>query len=105
LKETNRQLAEENARLRNMLASDFIKRRKFLKKNSSTSLVKDTLGRVRKFTWLPAKVVGNSYTLQSNYIQVERGTDQGVKRHGRYRPFGRKRCGRGYGNGPNYSAS
>jgi rod shape-determining protein MreC len=77
LKETNRQLAEENARLRNMLASNFITP-DVSKKEFIDSLVKDTLGRVRKFTWLPAKVVSNSYTLQSNYIMVERGTSQGV---------------------------
>jgi rod shape-determining protein MreC len=79
LKETNRQLAEENARLRNMLASNFITP-DVSKKEFIDSLVKDTLGRVRKFTWLPAKVVSNSYTLQSNYIMVERGSSQGVEK-------------------------
>lgn len=79
LKETNRKLAEENARLRNMLASNFIVA-DVSKQQFIDTLVKDTLGRVRKFTWLPAKVVSNSYTLQSNYIQVERGSDQGVKK-------------------------
>jgi rod shape-determining protein MreC len=80
LKETNRQLAEENARLRNMLASNFITP-DVSKKEVTDSLIKDTLGRVRKFTWLPAKVVANSYSLQSNFIQVERGSDQGVKKN------------------------
>ncbi|MCA6450099.1 MAG: rod shape-determining protein MreC [Chitinophagaceae bacterium] len=77
LKETNRLLAEENARLRNMLQSNFSapdqSRQVFV-----DTLVKDTLGRSRKFTWLPAKVVGNSYTLQNNFITIERGSDQGV---------------------------
>ena len=77
LKETNRLLAQENAQLRNMLSANFITP-DHSKKQFIDSLVKDSLGRVRKFTWLPAKVVGNSYTLQANYIQIERGTDQGV---------------------------
>ncbi|MEO7531573.1 MAG: rod shape-determining protein MreC, partial [Sediminibacterium sp.] len=77
LKETNRQLVEENARLRNLLANNFIKPDNS-KKEFIDSLTKDTLGRIRKFTWLPAKVVNNSYTLQANFIQIERGSEQGV---------------------------
>ena len=79
LKETNRQLMEENTRLRNMLASNFITPDNS-KQQFVDSLTKDTLGRVRKFTWLPAKVVNNSYTLQANFIQVERGSNQGVEK-------------------------
>ncbi len=79
LKETNRQLAEENARLRNMLAANFQS-----PDNSKTSftdtLLRDTLGRMRKFIYLPAKVVGNTYTLQANFLTLERGTAQGVKK-------------------------
>jgi rod shape-determining protein MreC len=79
LKETNRALIAENARLHNMLASDFIFTDN-TKKQVIDSLVKDTLGRVRKFTWLPAKVVNNSYNLQANFISIERGASQGVKK-------------------------
>jgi rod shape-determining protein MreC len=102
LKETNRQLAEENARLRNMLASDFITP-EVSKKEFIDTLVKDTLGRVRKFTWLPAKVVGNSYTLQSNYINVERGTDQGVAKGMAVTGPGGSVVGVVVETGPNYS--
>lgn len=80
LRETNRILAEENVRLRNMLASNFIS-----PDNSKIrfvdSLTKDSTGRFRKFVWLPARVVNNSYTLQANFIMVERGTNQGVKKN------------------------
>jgi rod shape-determining protein MreC len=79
LKETNRLLAEENVRLRNMLASNFVAPNTD-KELYVDTLVKDTLGRSRKFTWLPAKVVGNSYALQNNFITVERGSNQGVKK-------------------------
>ncbi len=77
LKETNRLLVEENNRLRNQLAGNFespdIRKEKFI-----DTLLRDTLGRARKYTWLPAKVVGNSYTLQNNYVTIERGSNQGV---------------------------
>ena len=77
LRETNRELVEENARLRNMLASNFISQNN-TKEHFVDSLNKDSSGRYRKFTWLPAKVVNNSYTLQANFIMVERGSNQGV---------------------------
>lgn len=77
LKETNRALAEENSRLRNMLASNFIAPDN-TKRVVIDSLMKDSLKHIRKFTELPAKVVGNSYTFQSNFIMIERGADQGV---------------------------
>jgi rod shape-determining protein MreC len=79
LKETNRQLSEENARLRNMMGINFES------PDSSRvaivdSLVRDTVGRMRKFLWLPAKVVSNSVTSQSNYLTIHRGQNQGVKK-------------------------
>jgi rod shape-determining protein MreC len=77
LKAENKRLAEENTALRNMLASNFsgpdTTKIFFL-----DSLVKDTSGRVRKYTWLPAKVVSNSISSQTNYITLERGSLQGV---------------------------
>ncbi|MEN9686904.1 MAG: hypothetical protein RLZZ28_2690, partial [Bacteroidota bacterium] len=79
LKETNRMLAAENLRLRNMLAGNFIIPDSS-KKHVVDSLVKDSSGRYRKFTWLPAEVVGNSYSSQTNYLHVERGTNQGVSK-------------------------
>jgi rod shape-determining protein MreC len=77
LKETNRQLAEENARLKNMLASNF-QAPDTTKKTITDTLVRDTLGRIRKFTYLPARVIGNTYTLQANFLTLERGSAQGV---------------------------
>jgi rod shape-determining protein MreC len=79
LKTENRKLVEENNALRNMLASNF--------SGSDTSrtffvdsLIRDTTGKVRKFTWLPAKVINNSISSQTNYITLERGSAQGVKK-------------------------
>ena len=79
LKETNQALALENARLRNMLASNFVTP-DISKQQFTDTLLKDTLGRYRKYTWLPAKVVGNSYALQANFMMVERGSNQGVSK-------------------------
>lgn len=78
LKETNRILAAENAYLRNKLSADFISPETSRERFTDT-LIKDTLGRSRKYTWLPALVVGNTYSLQNNFITVERGSQQGVK--------------------------
>jgi rod shape-determining protein MreC len=77
LKQTNAALALENARLRNLLATNYVTPENS-KQHITDTLLKDTLGRYRKYTWLPAKVVSNSYTLQANFIMVERGSSQGV---------------------------
>jgi rod shape-determining protein MreC len=77
LKKTNEELAAENATLRGLLRSSFES------PDTSTvikidSLLKDTLGRVRKFLFLPAKVVNNDVSDQNNYITLYRGGRQGV---------------------------
>ena len=77
LKETNRQLVEENARLHNLLKSDF-QAPDNSRKIVIDSLLKDSLHRFRKYLYLPAKVVGNTFTSQTNYLQLERGSKQGV---------------------------
>lgn len=79
LKETNRSLVAENARLKNLLASNFFSVTDG-KKYVVDSLVKDSLGRYRKFTYLPARVVGNSYTSQANFMTLERGSEEGVRK-------------------------
>lgn len=79
LKETNQRLAAENSRLRNALSGNFVS-------PDSTAIqitdstYRDSLGRNRKFIYLPAKVIGNSYTLQNNYLMLERGENQGIKK-------------------------
>jgi len=79
LQETNRLLVEENTRLRNELPKNILltDSSRIIFKDST---VKDTLGRSRKYIFLPAKVIGNSYTLQNNYIMLERGALQGIKK-------------------------
>jgi len=79
LKETNAKLAAENVALRNQLAQDFVPI-DTTKKEGSLIFRKDSLEKIRKFYYYPAKVVGNTFTLQKNYITIERGALQGIKK-------------------------
>ena len=79
LKATNAKLIEENASLRNQLAQNFVAF-DTTKKAGTLILRKDSLEKIRKFFYYPAKVVGNSFTLQKNYITIERGSLEGVKK-------------------------
>ena len=79
LKKTNTLLAAENVALRNQLAQNFVPF-DTTKKLGTLILRKDSLEKTRKFYYYPAKVVGNTFTLQKNYITIERGTLQGVKK-------------------------
>jgi rod shape-determining protein MreC len=78
LKKTNAALVAENAELRGLLKQSFDS-----PDTSSVikidSLLKDTLGRVRKFRFLPAKVVNSDVSEQNNFITLYRGRNQGVK--------------------------
>lgn len=76
LKSTNDSLVKENARLHNMLPSSF--------ENADTGRITfvDSTGfdslKTRKYTFLEAKVVNNSVSLENNYITIHRGSKQGV---------------------------
>lgn len=79
LAEVNRELALENAKLRDSLKSNFV--------ISDTSrlvaidtLIKDTLNRYRKYSYLPAVVVSNTVSQEANFIMLERGSKQGIKK-------------------------
>ena len=80
LRETNRQLALENANLKNQLLQNYN-----LPNNvvlfAKDSAIRDTNNLVRKYTYLPALVVKNSYSLQENYITIERGSNAGITKN------------------------
>jgi rod shape-determining protein MreC len=78
LKKTNEALAAENAELRGLLKSSF-ESPDSSKVFQIDSLLKDTLGRVRKFEFLPAKIVNNDISEQNNYITLYRGAKQGAQ--------------------------
>jgi rod shape-determining protein MreC len=79
LVEANKELAAENAKLRESLKNNFI-----VSDTSTISvtdtLIKDTSNHYRKYSYLPALVVGNTISLESNFIQLERGSKQGVRK-------------------------
>lgn len=79
LKEINRQLAEENTRLRDSLKTNFIAPDSTKKQVSDTIKI-DSLTRYRKFNYMLAKVVGNTISSQTNYLTFERGSNQGIKK-------------------------
>jgi rod shape-determining protein MreC len=79
LKENNRLLLEENTRLKNLLRSNF-ESPDSSRVVALDSLIRDTLGRQRKYLWLPAKVVFNTVSSQTNYLTLHRGANEGVKK-------------------------
>lgn len=79
LQSVNNDLAKENAVLKNqLLLSQTILSNN--KKEILDSTLRDSVGHFRKFTLLPAAVVANSVSLQNNYLTLERGIKQGVKK-------------------------
>jgi rod shape-determining protein MreC len=79
LKETNKRLQEENTRLKNLLGISF-ENADTIRQVVLDSLTRDTLGRERKFIWLPAKVVNNTVSAPLNFLTLHRGAGQGVKK-------------------------
>lgn len=79
LKNTNQKLIAENTFLRNQLGENFVPYDTTVK-SGTLILRKDSLEKIRKFLYYPAKVVGNTITLQKNYITIERGAEEGVKK-------------------------
>ena len=78
LKEENRHLHAMNDSLLNARILDFMLRDTSLK-YVKDSLPFDTLGHFRRYFFRPATVVYNSVNSQKNFIQLNRGSDQGIK--------------------------
>lgn len=79
LRKTNEALVQYNAQLRNRLTENFEKQ------DTSTKMVmenilNDTTGRQRKWLYLPTKVVSNSISAQNNFIVLQRGAAQQLKK-------------------------
>jgi rod shape-determining protein MreC len=78
LKAENRRLNRLNDSLLNLLPFNFTKR------DTSSRFVRDsvpfdTLGNFRQYQWRDAQVVYNTVNLEKNYIQLNRGANQGIK--------------------------
>jgi rod shape-determining protein MreC len=78
MKEENRRLLKMNDSLMNMLSSNFV-RSDTSSEIRRDSLPYDTLGHYRHYAWREAQVVYNTVNAEKNYIQVNRGANQGVK--------------------------
>jgi len=68
LKETNKQLVEENKKLRHLL---------FNLKNTDSVVKKDSLA--SNYSLISGKVVKNSFSLSQNYVTIKAGEKQGVE--------------------------
>ncbi len=79
LREENRRVHRMNDSLMNLLRSNFSA------SDTSTKLIVDSLQindstkQVQRYLWREAKVVYNSVNFDQNYIQLNRGSNQGVK--------------------------
>ncbi|MBK9555530.1 MAG: rod shape-determining protein MreC [Chitinophagaceae bacterium] len=71
LKEVNDSLMHENALLREQLLLSAIP-------DSSSVLVKDSLGQPL-YSYIPAEVIGNSFTEPNNYITLNKGSNDGIR--------------------------
>ena len=79
LVDANKELATENAKLKDQLKMNFVASDSS-KLIVTDTLIKDTSNRYRKYSYLPALVVNNNVSSQSNFITLERGSKQGVKK-------------------------
>ena len=77
LKKTNDSLIKANALLYNKLKQDY-EIPDTASRLSIDTIKIDTIFQQRKFMYLPAKVVGNSVNQINNYVQVHRGSQQGI---------------------------
>ena len=78
MKEENRRLLKMNDSLLNLLPTNFAKL------DTSSRLLTDTipfdtLGHYRRFIWRDAQVVYSTVNSEKNYIQINRGSNQGMK--------------------------
>lgn len=71
LKDKNKSLAEENAKLRSMNHSAFINTKAKVQVIADSNLMK-------KYEYVTAKVVGNTTNRRNNYITIDIGANQGV---------------------------
>jgi rod shape-determining protein MreC len=77
LKKDNEKLREQNARLLNLLKTDFDWPDSALQIVADTIRI-DSLEQYRKYLYLPAKVISTTVNEQNNYLMLHRGSDQGV---------------------------
>ena len=73
LRESNKQLLDENSHLKNMLSQE-------LKSDTGTIIdAIDTTKYFQKYSYSAAKVIDNQYQRKFNYLTIDRGTRHGIK--------------------------
>jgi len=77
LRKTNDSLVKANAALYSKLKQDYELPDTVTKLSIDTMKI-DTLFHQRKYLYMPAKVVGNSISQANNYLEIHRGSIQGV---------------------------
>ena len=78
LKEENRRVHQLNDSLLNLLSRNYLQRDSSIKMIQD-SVPADTLGNYRRYFSRPATVVYNTVNAQKNYIQLNRGSGQGIR--------------------------
>lgn len=78
LREENKRVHRLNDSLLNLLPRNFMHRDTTMQA-SQDSLPYDTLGNYRRYFSRPATVVYNTVNSQKNYIQINRGSNQGIR--------------------------
>lgn len=79
LRNTNEALVKNNERLTNLLNENF-ERKDSANKIVNEEILNDTTGRKRKWQYFSAKVVSNSVSAQNNFIALQRGAGQQIKK-------------------------
>jgi rod shape-determining protein MreC len=79
LRNTNEALIKNNERLTNLLNENF-ERQDSSNKIVIEDILNDTTGRKRKWQYFSAKVVSNSVSAQNNFIALQRGAGQQIKK-------------------------
>lgn len=75
LKTQNQELATENAILKNRL-----EKLTSLRDSTINSTITDTLQYKQKYTYTQAKIINNNYNLPNNYLTINKGTSQEVRK-------------------------
>lgn len=78
MKEENRRLLKMNDSLLNLHPSNFIANDSTVRLTIDTSNY-DTLNKYRQYRWRNAQVVYNTVNDEKNYIQINKGSNQGIK--------------------------
>jgi rod shape-determining protein MreC len=78
MKEENRRLLKMNDSLINLLSSNFVSNDTTLT-FTRDSIPFDTLGNYRHYAWRDAQVTYTTVNADKNYVQINRGANQGIK--------------------------